>query len=73
MFQAFDVGHARDADSEYKLLNALADLLGDKPCEKIRVDCSPNGHFAPSCQGIVAQFKVRYASADVKIVKSDGK
>jgi hypothetical protein len=72
VFQAFDVGHARDADSEYKLLNALAALLGDKPCDKVRVRLFTERPLCPSCQGVVAQFKARYAGADVKIVTSDG-
>jgi filamentous hemagglutinin len=62
----------RNTDSEYKILDNIADLLGDNTELRGRVKIVTERPACDSCLNVVEQFRAKYPNIEVKVFDNNG-
>ncbi|WP_228011700.1 deaminase domain-containing protein [Serratia marcescens] len=63
---------ARNADSEYKILDNLADKLGKNVAAKGSVTIFTERPACGSCLGVIEQFQNKYPGIKVDVLDNNG-
>ncbi len=63
---------SRNSDSEYKILDNIADKLGNNTGAKGSITIVSERPACGSCLGVVDQFHKRYPNIDVKVFDNTG-
>ncbi|MEI4803430.1 deaminase domain-containing protein [Bacillus sp. FJAT-51639] len=64
--------YLRDADTEYKILNDIANQLGDNVNAQGRIKLFTEKDTCSSCNGVINHFKIKYPKIEIKVVHNNG-
>ncbi len=62
----------RNTDSEYKILDNIADLLGNNTSVRGSVKIVTESPACDSCLSVVDQFQAKYPNIEVKVFDNNG-
>ena len=72
-FQAYIVGtHLRNVDTEFKILNDIAEVLGDNTSASGTIKLFTELPPCSSCSSVIAQFAKKYPNIIIEVIENGG-